>query len=440
MLNPKEKTKFTVFRWFWIVLTTLVLALGYAISSPYMVYSLYVFLFVLIFSYILSNFWISFVVTARKVEPLILNEGEDAEVVVFIRNKSWFPVPWIYVEDFVPPYAEVSGEYKKLFFLRGNEMRLLSYRLRFPRRGYFRIGPLVMETGDFFGLQKHFRSGETQEYVTVLPSVVYIKSFQVSTRRPHGPVRVSNKIYEDPTRIYGVRDYIPGDPIKSIHWKASAKLGSLQVKTNEPATVLGATLILDLFEDDYYPQTREERIELAITTTASISYLLYLSGEPVGLVTNAQDAGESAEFRRERESAFSREDLLQKLLMEGRPEDICPLIVPTRRSSGQIQKILENLARAEPSKILEYSRLLQYIAPYLPRDNALVLVVPQVTEELTSVVEKLKFNGFVITVFLIKDEKAYQEAMLRLGKFSINVFHIEHEQDLFYIAPQKIGV
>jgi len=440
MGNVREKTKVSLFRWFWLIAGLLMLAIGYAILSPYLVFFVYTFVIVWALSYSFNYLWVASIVSTRKVEPSVISEGENVDVVVFVRNRFWLSVPWVYVEDFVPPGAEIIGENKKLLVLRGNEMKLLSYKLRFPRRGYYRIGPIMLETGDFFGLQKHFGSGESQEYVTVLPSVVYIKSFQVSTRRPHGPVRVSNKIYEDPTRIYGIRDYVPGDPIKSIHWKASAKVGSLQVKTNEPATVLGATLILDLFEDDYYPQTREERIELAITTTASISYLLYLSGEPVGLVTNAQDAGESAKFRREREKAFAREELLEKLLSEAHPEFICPLIVPTRRSPAQIQKILENLARAEPSKLLDFAQLLQYISPYLPRDSALVLVVPQITEEVATVIEKLKFNGFVITVFLIKDEKEYQKAVIRLAKFSINVFHITHEQDLFYVAPQKIGV
>lgn len=440
MLNKVDKCKNTLLKWLWLVSALLALTAGYYLSSPYLVFFVYVFTIIWTLSYALNTLWISSIASTRKVEPIVISEGEDVEVVVFIRNKFWLPIPWIYVEDFVPPTAQVFGENKKLFILRSNEIKLLTYKLRFPHRGYFRIGPIMIETGDFFGLQKHFGSGESQEYVTVLPSVVYIKTFQVSTRRPHGPVRVSNKIYEDPTRIYGIRDYVPGDPIKSIHWKATAKVGSLQVKTNEPATVLGATLILDLFEDDYFPQKREESIELAITTTASISYLLYLSGEPVGLVTNAQDAGESAEFRRERERTFARQELLEKLLSEARPEYISPLIVPTRRSSSQIQKILENLARAEPSKLLGFSQLLTYISPYLPRDSALVLILPQVSEDVASVIEKLKFNGFVITVFLINDEKSYQEAVIRLAKFSINVFHITHEQDLFYIAPQRIGV
>ncbi len=425
---------------FWIILILSTLTLGFFIKSLYLVYTIYVFLFIFFISNLLNRLWLSIVVCNRSVSPLIVNEGEEVEVTVFVHNKFWLPIPWLYVEDITPVECECIGNNAQLLMLMPEEMRTISYKLRFPRRGYHRVGPLMMETGDFFGLQKRFRTDDKQEYVTVLPSVVYIKSFQVSTRRPHGPIRVSHKIYEDPTRIYGIREYVPGDPIKSIHWKVSAKASKLQVKTYEPATVIGATLALDMYEDDYLPQTREERMELAITTTASIAYLLYLSGEPVGLVTNGLDASDTAKYQREKETSLARDDLITKLVQETQPEHISPLMVPTRRSPVQLQKILENLARIIPNKEVDMSYLLQITAPHIPRDNALLLVVPQVSDDLAGVIENMKARGFIVNVFIIKDDNAYREAVIKLGKFGIPIFHIQHEQDLFYIAPQKIGV
>ncbi len=425
---------------FWIILILSTLTLGFFIKSLYLVYTIYVFLFIFFISNLLNRLWLSIVVCNRSVSPLIVNEGEEVEVTVFVHNKFWLPIPWLYVEDITPAECECIGNNAQLLMLMPEEMRTISYKLRFPRRGYHRVGPLMMETGDFFGLQKRFRTDDKQEYVTVLPSVVYIKSFQVSTRRPHGPIRVSHKIYEDPTRIYGIREYVPGDPIKSIHWKVSAKASKLQVKTYEPATVIGATLALDMYEDDYLPQTREERMELAITTTASIAYLLYLSGEPVGLVTNGLDASDTAKYQREKETSLARDDLITKLVQETQPEHISPLMVPTRRSPVQLQKILENLARIITNKEVDMSYLLQITAPHIPRDNALLLVVPQVSDDLAGVIENMKARGFIVNVFIIKDDNAYREAVIKLGKFGIPIFHIQHEQDLFYIAPQKIGV
>jgi len=425
---------------FWCVLLLAFLGLGFLVQSMYLVYAVYVFLIVFIISDLLNRLWLSVVCCNRSVSPLVINEGQDVEVTVFVNNKFWLPVPWIYVEDVIPTGTECLGSNAQFLMLMPNEMVPISYSIRFPRRGYHQIGPLMLETGDFFGLQRRFRTDEKQEYVTVMPTVVYIKSFQVSTRRPHGPIRVSNKIYEDPTRIYGIREYVPGDPIKSIHWKVSAKTGKLQVKTYEPATVLGATLALDMFEENYLPQNREERMELAITTTASVAYLLHLSGEPVGLVTNGLDASDCAKFQRKEETSLARDDLIGKILQETHPEHISPLMVPTRRSPVQLQKILENLARIIPGKDVDMDYLLQMMSPHIPRDNALILVVPQVPDSLASIVENLKARGFTITVFIIKDDNAYQEAVVKLGRFGIFVFHIQHEQDLFYVAPQKIGV
>lgn len=433
-------SNYIVSKLFWILLLLVFLFLGFLAQSVYLVYTVYVFLIIFVISDFLNRLWLKVIDCNRSVGPLVINEGQDVEVNIFIRNKFWLPVPWLYVEDIIPPGTEYIGNNARFLMLMPNEMITISYKLRFPRRGYHRVGPLMLETGDFFGLQKRFRTDDKQEYITVLPSVVYIKSFQVSTRRPHGPVRVSHKIYEDPTRIYGIREYVPGDPIKSIHWKVSAKANKLQVKTYEPATVLGATLALDMFEDNYLPQTRDERIELAITTTASIAYLLYLSGEPVGLVTNGQDASDTARFQRDSETSLARDDLITRLIEEVRPEHISPLMVPTRRSPVQLQKILENLARIIPNKIVDMTYLMQIMAPHIPRDNALILVVPQVSDDLASVLENMKAGGFIVNIVIIKDDNAYQEAVIKLGKFGVSVFHIQHEQDLFYIAPQKIGV
>lgn len=435
-----DKRNYIVSKLFWIILLAFILSLGFLFKSMYLVYAIYVFLMIFVISDFLNRLWLKIIECNRSVGPLIINEGQEVEVAVFVRNKFWLPVPWVYVEDIIPSGSECIGSNAQFLMLMPDEMVTISYKLRFPRRGYHKIGPLMLETGDFFGLQRRFRTDDKQEYITVLPSVVYIKSFQVSTRRPHGPVRVSHKIYEDPTRIYGIREYVPGDPIKSIHWKVSAKANKLQVKTYEPATVLGATLAIDMFEDNYLPQNREERMELAITTTASIAYLLYLSGEPVGLITNGLDASDTAKYQRDSETSLARDDLITKLVQEIQPERISPLMVPTKRSPVQLQKILENLARIVPNKIVSMTYLLQITAPHIPRDNALVLIVPQVSDDLASVIENMKARGFIVNVFIIKDDNAYQEAVIKLGKLGIFVFHIQHEQDLFYIAPQRIGV
>ncbi len=423
----------------WFIIIALSLVLAFVFESPYMAYSIYAFLLLVLLCHYSSIAWLAGLDCERSVSATTLQQGENTEVEVKVTNRRGWPIPWIYVEDPVPGDFPRTGENCRLAILMPGHSITLKYKLCCTRRGYHRIGPLLMESGDLFGLQKRFRTGERQDYITVLPTVAYIDTFNIATRRPQGPVRVSNRIYEDPTRISGVREYVPGDPLNSIHWKASARTGKLYSKTHEPSTVTGATLVLDLFADSYKPENTESRMELAVTTTASIAYLLQLSGEQVGLLTNARDAAEVAQYEVESQTTLSREDADLSLPGEKDPSRISPLEVPTLRSQSQAQRIVENLARVLPGNGLEIDEVLMSGFSRLPRDASLLPVVPQVTEKLALTLATLKMSGFPVTVFLINDEDAYNDASLLLAQHEIHVFHIEHERSLHEISPQKIG-
>ena len=74
-----------------------------------------------------------------------------------------------------------------------------------------------------------------------------------------------------------------------------------------------------------------------------------------------------------------------------------------------------------------------------PRDAALLPVLPQVTEQLALILAEMKLSGFAVSVFLINDNSAYDEAAMLLAAHEIYVFHIEHERDLHELSPDKIG-
>ncbi|HEO71520.1 MAG TPA: DUF58 domain-containing protein, partial [Candidatus Hydrogenedentes bacterium] len=332
------------------------------------------------------------------------------------------------------------GEHTRLAVLMPGRSVELCYRLRFPRRGYHRVGPVVLESGDLFGLQKRFKTGEQQDYVSVLPTVAYIETFNVSARRPQGPVRISNRVYEDPTRIAGIREYAPGDPMRRVHWKLTARTGELFVKTHEPATVVGGTLVLDFSREAYQPgEGRERLLELAVTTTASISYLLQMSGEQVGMLTNARDAAEVARYHVRSKQAVSRHEADACAGEEGTSTRLSPLQVATLRSPLQAQRIAENLARVLPTDGMSADELILSEFRRLPRDAALLPVVPRVNEQVALALASMKLSGFNVSVFLVGGDEAYAEAASFLAPHGIYVFHIEDERSLHEISPARIG-
>ena len=424
---------------FWFVAAGVAVTLAFLAHSPYMAFAVYAFLLLVILSRLSSLAWLAGLECERTTSADVLRQGEQLEVEVKLTNRRGWPIPWIFIEDVYPSDFTRQGDHARLAVLMPGRSISLKYELTCPRRGYHRIGPLLMESGDLFGLQKRFRTGKRQDYVSVLPTVAYIETFNVAARRPQGPVRISNRIYEDPTRIVGAREYMPGDPLNRIHWKASARTGALFSKVVEHSNVLGGTMILDLLESGYAGEDRERRMELAITTTASISYLLQMSGEQVGLLTNAIDAAEIARYEVEARESLSRQEAGENIVGEGESDRLNPLQVPTIRSSVQALRIIENLARVLPGKGLTVEQLILHEFHRLPRDAALLPVVPRVTQDLALTLASMKQSGFNVTVFLIDNTAGYGDAALLLASHEINIMHIEHERNLHDISPAKIG-
>src|SRR5690606_25309859 len=116
---------------------------------------------------------------------------------------------------------ELEGKRLILAMLWPHSSRLFTYRIRCHRRGYFQIGPAVLETGDVFGLYKQFKMIAEPEFLTVEPAVIPLDGFDLVSRRPLGEIRMQHRLFEDPSRISGVRKYERGDPLNRIHWAST---------------------------------------------------------------------------------------------------------------------------------------------------------------------------------------------------------------------------
>src|SRR5581483_3951428 len=138
-------------------------------------------------------------------------------------------------------------------------------------RGYYQLGPLVMESGDLFGLHRRYRAAADPHFLLVYPRIVPLEGYDIESRRPIGDVRLVHRLYEDPTRIAGVREYQAGDALNRVHWGATARTGKLHSKVYEPSTLAGATLMLDFHKASYPRRGEPYRSELGVTAAVSLA-------------------------------------------------------------------------------------------------------------------------------------------------------------------------
>ena len=283
--------------------------------------------------------------------------GDEIELTIRIANRKLLPIASLHVRERVPAALELVGVAMqpadrrtvrilgRTTALRWYERVVWRYRVRCPARGAFRFGPAQLFSGDPFGIFDTAESPADFSALVVYPKLLPLEELGLPANAPLGDVRVG-QLFRDPLRTIGVRAYHPDDPLKDVHWAATARTGTLQTRVYEPTTSRSVAIFLDLdtFER-YYEGIDAAQGERLISAAATLAQRLLAEGSAVGLYVN----GAPAEF----------EHLVR---------------LPPGRSPAQLELIMETLARLTLYSVTSMGRLMALSAGDLPVGATLLLV------------------------------------------------------------------
>jgi uncharacterized protein (DUF58 family) len=338
-----------------------------------------------------------------------------------------------------PPSLRPVGKRLHLAMLGPRSRKTVYYQLECNRRGYYQIGPLVLETGDVFGLHRRYRVATEPHFLLVYPKVIPLAGFDLASRRPVGEVKMSYRLFEDPTRMAGVRRYERGDPLNRIHWRATARTGELHSKIYEPTTVAGVTVLLDFHQGSFAARHEPVRSELAITAAASLASAVFEMGQQIGLVTNARDAADRIRQEGWDFDIRTRDAAMRAAAIYETNTRLQPLVVDTRRGPEQFMRILETLARAELTDGLSLAGLISEAGSRLPRDATVVAIVTTVTEETAVALGNLVRRGFAVSALVnVYDDREYSEAAGKLIAQRIDARHLRDEAAVSHVCQAHV--
>jgi uncharacterized protein (DUF58 family) len=433
---------------YWFLAILLILLAALFLESGLLAYAMYVLLGVLLVSRLLARLWIGKLSATRSCNQLTAEIGDNVKVRLTVRNAARLPVPWVLLEDLLPrsalnlrsPRLRIKGKRLQLRMIPAAGEVVLDYQLHCLMRGYYQIGPLLMESGDLFGLHRRYRADTEPHFLLVYPKVVPLVGYDLASRRPIGDVRIMHRLFEDPTRIGGVRQYQAGDPMNRVHWRATARTGMLHSKVYEPSSLAGATVLLDFHKAGYHRRGEPFRSELAVTAAASLANAVFLMGQQVGLVSNGRDAADRIRLEGWAEDYRTRRAARQKAGMQEENQRLQPVVVDTRRGAEQFQRIRETLARVELTDGMTVSDLVVEAGSRLPRDATIVAVLPDVTVETSLTLGNLRRQGYAVTVVLILcDEDSLERGYGRLLAEGVrDVRHLRDEAGLPELCRQQL--
>ncbi len=205
-----------------------------------------------------------------------------------------------------------------------------------PRRGVFPVGPLLFNRADPFGLVSRGATDRLQSELIVHPRIYAMETFPFGlTRDLDGPS--SGEAPEGGIAFQNIRDYVVGDDLRLVHWRSSAKLGTLMVRHNVDNYQPRSLVILDTRFAVHGPNSFEE----AVSAAGSIVNAASISGYPWRLRTTCG---------KEWDSTITRGVLLDELarLEPAREGDIGETArLSRRRGSGYSLAVVTGTAPAE---------------------------------------------------------------------------------------------
>lgn len=235
-------------------------------------------LLVLVAVGVVSVFSRARVAPTRVVRPRTVQRlGACTGVVELTGTSRRFPV-WFDATD------EVAGEAVAVDIplLAPGQTVKVEYPIPTHARGLLRIGPLTLSRRGPAGLA-HARTvvGDVVE-VRVVPRVLPVRGLPGGVRR--GQVGADERVERGGTDLVGLREYVPGDDLRRLHWATSARTGTLMIREDaDPARPHLAVVLDDRAEGYASVADFEDAVEVA----ASLVTVAVAEGHPVRLVSSS---------------------------------------------------------------------------------------------------------------------------------------------------------
>jgi len=334
---------------------------------------------------------------------------EDGEVTVTIKlNNKGKSINFLEIIDNIPQKVEIiEGSNHHMLSLDENETKVIEYTLAFPLRGKKVIGPIKLRYRDSLGFFFREWTAEKVMKIHVLPKTEDMNKVNVRpsyTRNWLG--NIQSQSIGIGSEFYSLREYVPGDEIRKINWKATARYLNPITNEFEGEKSGDVVLIVDGYREGNVGTIRENTTNASIRAAASLATNILADRNRVGLII----LGETLNW-----------------------------IYP-RSGRDQLYKILDNLSNLKEGGMWKIQDTKWLIRRFFPNRSMMIfispLIQPKITETIIDICMK-KFDVMVISPDPIEIEKSvgdgYDESAEKL-------LRMERENIIDTLWPYSIVV
>ena len=230
------------------------------------------------------NLWMPRVTVERTTSSRNIFEDGELEISFRLRNHG-FLGGFVEIYDELPSQARlVRGSNYTLLYLKRQQEVSFTYTVQVPLRGHYHLGPVRLRVKDAFDLFYSERHEKALEPFSVFPRIEPLESEILSGKNP--------KLYQGAMPIYSVgegsqfyslREFLPGDSLRKVNWKAVARTGQMMVNETEREDIIDIFLLLDARGVSGLGSPTDNPLEMCCRAAAPFADQLLRARNNVGL-------------------------------------------------------------------------------------------------------------------------------------------------------------
>lgn len=208
-------------------------------------------------------------------------EGEELDAVVTVRTTA--PVDRLEVGLTLPDGIDlVDGRNPVAIRLAADEERELLLRLRCTRWTSAELGEVWLRARDLIGIVHYEGRVDRRRPLRIYPTPERLRRLLAPARTQAATGSEVARVRAEGTEFADMRPFTPGDRVRSVNWRATARSGSLMVNERHPERNADVVIFLDSFAEAR--SADEGTFENAVRVAATLATRFLERRDRVGLV------------------------------------------------------------------------------------------------------------------------------------------------------------
>jgi len=302
---------------------------------------------------------------SRKITDTRIMAGDDQAVEITVKNLGG-RIEILEVVDEVPNHVRLKeGSNRALLTLDAGEEVVYGYVLEGPVRGRFRMEAITLKLMDMGRLHQVDKKIKLVSEFSVVAKTESGKGIKITPKKTRNWVgQIKSRRVGIGTEFYGMRDYISGDELRKINWKASARLDSLITNEFESECSGDTTLILDARLEANVGDVLDSTVEHGVRAASTIAAQVLGDKNRVGLI------------------------VLRDII-----DEVYPAF-----GKRQFYKLSEHLLDVRPIGLLPFENVGWMMTGYFPLESQIIVITALTDREIVRTIADLCSRGYDVVV------------------------------------------